>query len=122
MSVRTQLAEQLVPVLPDEWVVEKTFRNLDGISQMTVQVGSTTYTPDPMAPLAQREITIVAWLIAPYLDPDQAEDPLEDALETLLDVLDRLSWLVWQTAERSTYPTGYPAYKITASSPSSRPE
>lgn len=123
MSVRTELAAGLrVALAEHDLVVEQTMRELQSIERMTLQVGAVTYSPDPQAPMVGREIEVVVWLIAPYLDPDEAEDELEDLLELVLAELDDNAWVVWQQAQRSTYPSGYPAYKITATSPSTRPE
>lgn len=53
------------------------------------------------------------WLVLGTLDPALAEDPLDAALDWLLEAIDGHDWLMWTTAQRADYDNGRGnAYKV----------
>lgn len=114
MSVRTDLAAELVRVLPNTWDVDPVYRVPDGIEtgRPRVVVYTTTVRPHDVRSLRTHEVTL--WLLTPLTDPALADDDLDgNLLPVLLDVLDRLPVTTWTEAERGTLGDGFAGYRIT---------
>ena len=67
------------------------------------------------APNAQGQYlnTLSLWIVSTLIDPNRAEDDLDEALDAVIGAIDALSWVNWKTAERSTFGDAQaPAYRI----------
>lgn len=115
MSVRSDLAAALKPLLPASIKIIYVPRSLDGIETnrpvcMLYREGMTK------APNGQGFYLndFALWLISPNIDPNRAEDSLDLLLDQTIEALDVLDWLNWTNVERSTFGDNQaPAFKIT---------
>lgn len=115
MSVRSDLATALKPLLPQTIKIIHVPRSLDGVE-----------TNRPVVMLYRESMTKAAngqgfylnefalWLISPHIDPTRSEDSLDLLLDQTIEALDAIDWLNWSNAERSTFGDSQaPAFKIT---------
>ena len=115
MSVRSDLAAALKPLLPATIKIIHVPRGLDGVE-----------TNRPVVMLYREGVTkapngqgfylndFALWLISPNIDPTRAEDSLDNLLDEVIAALDPLDWVNWSQVERSTFGDNQaPAYKIT---------
>ena len=87
-STRAQLEATLKPLLPKAWrfvPYQTTLDTLDRLTVMVKQSGVKRYDP---APGAYRLHEFTVSLISSKIDPQQAEDDLDQAVETFLDALE----------------------------------
>jgi hypothetical protein len=114
MSIRSDLADLIRPLLPESWVVLP-YRPSDGnTGKPAVWLTQTTVAQRPTLARGINQTTVTATLVEPSRDPASCDDRLEANLDLLLDVLDRLEGVTWSTAERGvTDPdAGWPGYDI----------
>lgn len=114
MSVRSQVADALRPLLPTNMRIIDVPRSLDGIdaNKPVVLLYRDRLEKAPNAQGAYFS-TITLWIITPNIDTARAEDALDNALDTVIAALDTLVWANWRTAERSIFGDAQaPAYRI----------
>lgn len=114
MSVRSQLATALQPLLPANMRVIYVPRSLDGV-ETNRPVLMLYRNQLAKAPNAQGQYlnTLSLWIVSTLIDPNRAEDDLDEALDAVIGAIDALSWVNWKTAERSTFGDAQaPAYRI----------
>lgn len=112
MSARQQLADALAPRLPDNVRVIDHPRELDAIPgdvRAVVMISRTTVRPVRIDTLAQAFELLV---IEPTTDPGGSEDSLDEITDQLIQILEKLTWITWEAATRSTYAKRYPTYKF----------
>ena len=114
MSVRSQVAEGIAPLLPDNMRIIDVPRSLDGVdaNRPVVLLYRDRLEKAPNAQGAYFS-TISLWIITPNIDTVRAEDALDTALDDVIFALDQLPWANWKTAERSIFGDAQaPAYRI----------
>ena len=114
MSVRSQVANALRPLLPTNMRIIDVPRSLDGVdaNRPVVLLYRDRLEKAPNAQGAYFS-TISLWIITPNIDTVRAEDALDNALDDVIVALDQLVWANWRTAERSIFGDAQaPAYRI----------
>ncbi|MDH6181815.1 hypothetical protein M2152_001997 [Microbacteriaceae bacterium SG_E_30_P1] len=53
------------------------------------------------------------WIVVGSSDPAIVEPELDDAVDDVLPVIDKLRFLTWSTCERARHPSDFHGYKIT---------
>lgn len=71
-------------------------------SKRTVSAWVTEFTPLPQAP-SQYQVTLTVLVLSAHQDPAKADDDLDDALTTVLDVLWRTPAVLFQSATRTSF-------------------
>ncbi len=115
MSVRSELAAALQPLLPAAIKIVDVPRSLDGVEakRPVVLLYRESRAKAPNA-LGDYFDTFSLYVIVPGVDVRKVEDVLDNTLDQVIDALDQVKWLNWQTAERSLFGDAQaPAYKIT---------
>lgn len=112
---RNQIADALRAGLPDTWRIISDGRPIDPPAATTLGVVAIERDRVEPAPNYQGSYfeTHFLWVIEPTSNATTSEDALDDRLEAVLDVVTKLSWMTFQSAERGTYAGIYAAYKIT---------
>jgi hypothetical protein len=115
MSVRSELAAALKPLLPASVKIIDVPRSIDGMEAKRPVVllfrESRAKAPNAMGDYFD---TFALYVITPGVDTRRSEDALDDTLDAVIDALDQVKWLQWTTAERSVFGDNQaPAYKIT---------
>lgn len=115
MSVRSELAAALKPLLPASVKIIDVPRSIDGMEAKRPVVllfrESRSKAPNAMGDYFD---TFALYVITPGVDTRRSEDALDDTLDAVIDALDQVKWLQWTTAERSVFGDNQaPAYKIT---------
>lgn len=114
LSVRDQLTQALGVVLPSGWRLVPWQGNLDGLDSPTVMLKQVGIKNAPSAPQGVYVFSYVLTVIEPTTDPERAEPLLDDEVETLWAVLDRMSWIDPQEAKKVLFQEACLAYDITA--------
>jgi len=115
MSVRSELAAALQPLLPAAIKIVDVPRSLDGVEakRPVVLLYRESRAKAPNA-IGDYFDTFSLYVIVPGVDVRKVEDVLDNTLDQVIDALDQVKWLNWQTAERSLFGDAQaPAYKIT---------
>lgn len=115
MSLRSDLAAALQPLLPANTKIVDVPRSLDGIEakKPVVMLYREDVTKAPNA-IGDYFNSFALWVVSPLINTIRAEDNLDDLLDEVLRALDQVSWLNWTTAERSVFGDNQaPAYKVT---------
>lgn len=115
MSVRSELAALLKPLLPASVKIIDVPRSIDGLEAKRPVVmlfrESREKAPNAMGDYID---TFTMYVVTPGVDVRRSEDALDDILDQVLDALDTITWLNWTSAERSIFGDNQaPAYKIT---------
>jgi hypothetical protein len=114
VSIRSELAAALKPLLPVKTKIIDTPRSIDGLeaNKPVVMLYRETLAKAPNAQGSYFN-TFALWIISPGIDPIRAENALDDLLDEVVVALDQISWLNWTTAERSVFGDNQaPAYKV----------
>jgi hypothetical protein len=114
MSVRSEVADALRPLLPTNMRIIDVPRSLDGLdaNRPVVLLYRDRLEKAPNAQGAYFS-TITLWVITPNIDTLRAEDALDTALDDVIAALDTIVWANWRTAERSIFGDAQaPAYRI----------
>lgn len=115
MSVRSELADALKPLLPNSIKIIDVPRSIDGIESKrpVVMLYRESRAKAPNA-LGDYLDTFTMYVVTPGVDVRRAEDALDDTLDQVINALDTITWLNWSNAERSVFGDNQaPAYKIT---------
>lgn len=115
MSVRSELAALLKPLLPASIKIIDVPRSIDGIEakRPVVLLYRESRAKAPNA-LGDYIDTFSMYVVTPGVDVRRSEDALDDTLDQVIAALDTITWLNWSTAERSIFGDNQaPAYKIT---------
>ena len=115
MSVRSELAAALKPLLPATVKIIDVPRSIDGMEAKRPVIvlfrESRAKAPNAMGDYFD---TFSLYVVTPGVDVRRSEDALDDTLDSVIDALDQIKWLNWSTAERSLFGDNQaPAYKIT---------
>lgn len=114
MSVRSEVADALRPLLPTNMRIIDVPRSLDGLdaNRPVVLLYRDRLEKAPNAQGAYFS-TVSLWVITPNIDTLRAEDALDTALDEVIAALDTIVWANWRTAERSIFGDAQaPAYRI----------
>ena len=114
MSVRSEVADALRPLLPTNMRIIDVPRSLDGLdaNRPVVLLYRDRLEKAPNAQGAYFS-TVSLWVITPNIDTLRAEDALDTALDDVIAALDTIVWANWRTAERSIFGDAQaPAYRI----------
>lgn len=111
MTVRSEIADALD--LPDTYRVIDYQTGLDRIEvgQVVVMLYRETVRPAPQHQALDNELS--AWVLIPNQRAGTSDDVLDDALDVVLDAIDRVEPVLWTTAERGVWGDTYPGYRIT---------
>lgn len=115
MSVRSELAAALKPLLPASMKIIDVPRSIDGIEakRPVVVLYRESRAKAPNA-IGDYFDTFALYVITPGVDVRRSEDALDDSLDAVVEALDSIKWLNWSVAERSLFGDNQaPAYKIT---------
>lgn len=74
-------------------------------SKRTVAAWVDEFAPLPQAP-SQYQVTLTVLILSAHQDPAKADEDLDEALTTVLDVLWRVPAVLFQSANRATYADG----------------
>jgi hypothetical protein len=115
MSVRSELADALKPLLPTSVKIIDVPRSIDGMEAKRPVVllyrESRAKAPNAMGDYFD---TFAMYVITPGIDTRRSEDALDDTLDAVVSALDAIKWVQWASAERSVFGDNQaPAYKIT---------
>ena len=114
MSIRSQLADALQPLLPSNMRIIYVPRSLDGVEtkRPVLMMYRNVLSKAPNAQ-GQYLHTLSLHIISSLIDPNRAEDDLDEALDAVIAAIDTLSWVNWKTADRVTFGDAQaPAYRI----------
>lgn len=115
MSVRSELAAALKPLLPATVKIIDVPRSIDGMEakRPVVMLFRESRAKAPNA-IGDYFDTFALYVVTPGVDTRRSEDALDDTLDAVIDALDGVKWVQWTTAERSVFGDNQaPAYKIT---------
>lgn len=115
MSVRSELADALKPLLPASVKIIDVPRSIDGMEakRPVVLLYRESRSKAPNA-LGDYFDTFAMYVVTPGVDTRRSEDALDDTLDSVIEALDAIKWVQWTTAERSLFGDNQaPAYKIT---------
>lgn len=115
MSVRSELAAALKPLLPATVKIIDVPRSIDGMEakRPVVVLFRESREKAPNA-IGDYFDTFALYVVTPGVDVRRSEDALDDTLDQVIDALDQITWLQWTTADRSLFGDNQaPAYKIT---------
>ncbi len=115
MSVRSELAAALKPLLPATVKIIDVPRSIDGMEakRPVIVLFRESRAKAPNA-IGDYFDTFSLYVVTPGVDVRRSEDALDDTLDSVIDALDQIKWLNWSTAERSLFGDNQaPAYKIT---------
>lgn len=115
MSVRSELAAALKPLLPASIKIIDVPRSIDGIEakRPVIMLYRESRAKAPNA-IGDYFDTFALYVITPGVDTRRSEDALDNTLDQVVDALDQIKWLNWSIAERSVFGDNQaPAYKIT---------
>lgn len=114
MSIRSDLAAALKPLLPARVKIVDVPRSLDGLepNKPVIMLYRETVEKAPNS-IGDYFNQFVIWVVNPGVDIPRAENALDDLLDQVLVALDDITWLNWRNAERSVFGDQQaPAYKI----------
>lgn len=115
MSVRSELAAALKPLLPATVKIIDVPRSIDGMEakRPVIVLFRESRSKAPNA-IGDYFDTFALYVVTPGVDVRRSEDALDDTLDAVIDALDGVKWVQWTTAERSVFGDNQaPAYKIT---------
>lgn len=122
-SLRQDLDAALKPVLPTKWKLYGYADEIDPPLHPVVMIRQSKVERSPAAPSGIWQHTIAVFVMVPQTDPERAEDALDNALDTLIECIEDLSFpgLTWTGAERVTA-GNLPAYEISLTITTARKE
>jgi len=115
MSVRSELADALKPLLPATVKIIDVPRSIDGMESKrpVIMLYRESRAKAPNA-IGDYFDTFALYVVTPGVDTRRSEDALDDTLDSVIEALDAIKWVQWTTAERSVFGDNQaPAYKIT---------
>jgi len=112
VSIRKQLQEALEPYLPGFKVIPNS-RNVDVPDRPFVQLTLMEIVKLPAAPLGRHEANFTVTVVTPLTTPNKAEDDLDAAVGDLVNAIDAIEWLDWETAKKVLYGDRHLAYDVT---------
>lgn len=117
MSIRSDLAALLKPLLPSTVKIIDVPRSVDGVEAKRPVVLLYRESREKQAnAIGDYNDTFTMWVVSPQVDVRRAEDGLDDLLDDVLLALDTITWLNWSRAERALFGEQQaPAYKINLS-------
>jgi len=115
VSIRTELAAAIraSSQLPARWTVKEYESTPANLTAPRVQVSQAEIRPNAQAPRIWRDTDFQVAVLVPELDPAKVEDAVEDAVETLLDILEAMPGLVWSDAKRAKFDDKFHGYAVT---------
>lgn len=111
-SIRKQLADQLAPFLPGVKLVPSS-RALDNLDRKVVQISLMEFSRLPEAPQGAHKATFTVTVVTPITTPQRAEDELDALVGDLVNAIDGIDWLSWESARKVIYNDRYLAYDVT---------
>lgn len=114
MSVRSDFAEFLTPLLPKDWRIVPFNTALDVTDRPVVMLIQKTVERAPEAPIGALKVGFSVLVIQPRTEPGAADDALDDDLMDVALAINKLKHVTFVRAERSTWNDTNPAWDITA--------
>lgn len=100
-SVRAQVADELIPLLPDTWDFKaQTVKTLDTIPRTTAFLEHTGLENTPAAPHAHINSTLVLTVLSARQDYAYAEDEIDAAVVKVALAIDESDFLNFARAEK----------------------
>jgi len=122
MGARAQLNAVLEEKLPDVRVIAdvRELPDLDPSYRYAIQLVRNKISPANRLDQFLEEFEL--WVLDARTDPELVEDALDEHVDELVLVLDRLPWLVWSEGTRELNPDNYHGYKFTLTAGTQREE
>ena len=116
MNTRIDLADKIRAEVPATWTVIPYGVELENPLMPHVVVRQVSVARNAGAPRLYRDTGFTVALVEPGLAPDKVETALDDDVEILLDVLERIDipGLIWTGADRVTFEGRFHGYEIHA--------
>jgi hypothetical protein len=112
MSYRSDVVDQIAPLLPDEWTILPYSDEPDVLDRPTVMVTATDIDPSRLA--SQYDVTMHVYVLIPNHDDVLVDsDEVDDAVLLSLDAILRLKAVTQGNATRATFQGGSPCWDIT---------
>ncbi len=110
-----QIIAEAIRAARTDWNVIDTARKVDAISRPTAIVWPTTITRIAQHGVDWLQTSLEVWIITSTGTPaDKLETTLETLLIQLLEVLEPLNEIAWDTAERGVLDETFHGWKVTA--------
>ena len=113
INFRNFAIELVKPKLPRNWTWFSSKTNLDNFIHPVVKLTMQRIVRDPDAPQGSRIATFVLTIIEPMSKPGSSDDALDDKVIDLLNALDTVAEMHWESAERVTVNERNPGYDVT---------
>jgi hypothetical protein len=122
MRTREQFMGYLKPLIPETWSTFDYPAQLDNLSKVTLSLGQSKVRRSPSAPKGWDDANLTLTVISPNIDPQHGENTLEDALDTTLSALEKITGIsfVIGDADRRVYRDKFPCYDIEITLPTTR--
>lgn len=112
MSLRNDLAATLKAELGTGFAVLSSKRSIDGTTIPVVIVHRKTIVPGAERKRLTTDVEVI--VLVPETDGDKAEDAVDAALDTVLQVFERIEDpIVWTRAERDNFEGNFVGFTIT---------
>lgn len=114
-TVRQQVMDHLLPLIPDTWTVLPYHATIDRIDRTVVVLKHTKINKLAEAPMGWLSNEFVVTVVDPVSDPKTAENNLDEAVLALVTALDSHLQLNWTQAEKVLVneTLGYKGWDIT---------
>ncbi len=110
---RQVLSGFLAPLLPENWKIVASERNIDTVDTTTVRLQQMFIRRAPGAPFGLHAIEFVATVASHYRDLEKAEDDLDDAMLAFTHALDEHPDIIFDEARKILSPESLMAYEVT---------
>lgn len=111
-SPRKLLSDALTPHLGGVKIVPNS-RNIDALDKPIVQISLMEFSRLPQAPIGKHLVTFTVTVVTPLTTPVKAEDDLDKLVGDLIDAIDQIEWLDWESARKVIYSDRHLAYDVT---------
>lgn len=115
MTVRSDLAALLKPLLPKTWKIVPFAEDYTVGTHHVVMLVPQTITRAPEAPMGVLRHTYNVIVIEPKTDPEKAEDSLDDAVGQLLHAIEVTPGIGFSEATRTVWNDSNPSWDISMS-------
>lgn len=112
-SVRAYLEAELAPLLDEGWGIIPEQRFPETITKITVVLNHTSIEKLSEAPFGNLRNHVTLTVADPHEDVAASEDALDDAVVTLLSVIDRHKSINWTEAKKVKVSDAYRGWDIT---------
>jgi hypothetical protein len=112
MNIRQQLADAIVAALPEPIRVLPYASDIDALNEPVIMLERRVLRKAPNA-IGAWWVEFTLHVISPVISRENADDALDDALDSTLIALDAISWCSWTEATRSVFLSTFPSFTVT---------